>query len=90
MFKQIRLFELKTTFFRKKYKSESEIPKKMNLALFFVNKFLFQVNKIICKEWCGAINVKLFRNVLEKNTIFRIEDNNSNFVLHHNQLEIMR
>ena len=62
----------------------------MNLALFFVNKYLFQVNKIICKEWCGTINVKLFRNVLEKNTIFRIEDNNSNFVLHHNQLEIMR
>ena len=62
----------------------------MNLALFFVNKFLFQVNKIICEDYCGAFNVKLFRNVLEKNTIFRIEDNNSNFVLHHNQFEIMR
>ena len=62
----------------------------MNLALFFVIKFLFRVNKIICEERCGAIDVKLFRNVLEKSTIFRIEDNNSNFVLHHNQLEIMR
>ena len=62
----------------------------MNFALFFIIKFLFQVNKIICEEYCGAFNVKLFRNVLEKNTIFRIEDTNSNFVLHHNQLEIMR
>ena len=62
----------------------------LNLALFFVNKFLFQVNKIICEERCGAIDVKLFRNVLKKSPIFRIEDNNSNFVLQHNQLEIMR